>query len=110
MADYEKLIEKITNLLDLAGNNPSENEALAAALKAQELMAKYHIELADLGHRQDEIVEEPCIAKSSGVSKWKMTLACILAENFCCKTFLSAGRVVFYGYQQDARIAKEVFE
>ena len=31
----EKIIVKIQNLLDLANNNPNENEAVAAALKAQ---------------------------------------------------------------------------
>lgn len=36
----EKIIEKIQKLLSLA-NSSNENEAMAAALKAQELMAKY---------------------------------------------------------------------
>ena len=48
MEKREKILKKIENLLALAGNNPSENEAIAAALKAQELMAKYNIELADI--------------------------------------------------------------
>ena len=30
----EKILNKIKNLLDLANNNPNENEAIAAALKA----------------------------------------------------------------------------
>ena len=36
----EDIIKKIKNLMDLANNNPNQHEALAAALKAQELMAK----------------------------------------------------------------------
>ena len=40
----EKILNKIKNLLDLANNNPNEHEALAAALKAQELMAKYGVD------------------------------------------------------------------
>ena len=43
MESREKILEKIEKLLALAGNNPSENEAISAALKAQELMAKYKI-------------------------------------------------------------------
>ena len=114
MADMKKIVEKISNLLDLAGNNPNENEALAAALKAQELMAKYHIELAEVTRNrgeQEEIVTERCHAdKMSGMSKWKRTLAHIIAENFCCKTYLVGMKdVAFYGYQQDAQIAKQVF-
>lgn len=38
-----KIADKIQKLLALAGNNPSEEEAQAALLKAQELMAEYII-------------------------------------------------------------------
>jgi hypothetical protein len=38
-----KIIETIKKLFALAGNNPNEHEAQAAALKAQRMMAKYHI-------------------------------------------------------------------
>lgn len=118
--NMDKMIEKISNLLDLANNNPNEHEALAAALKAQELMAKYHIELADLDHDAGiEIVEESCRVDVSGPSKWKVKLANIIAENFCCKVYhreersifsrTSRNYVVFYGYEHDAKIAKEVF-
>lgn len=48
----EKILNKIKNLLDLANNNPNENEAIAAALKAQELMAKYNIELDQLDSKE----------------------------------------------------------
>lgn len=119
-ANMDKMVEKISNLLDLANNNPNENEALAAALKAQELMAKYHIELADLDHDAGiEIVEESCKVDVSGPSKWKVKLANIIAENFCCKVYHKEERgiftkttrnyVVFYGYEHDAKIAREVF-
>ena len=117
--NMDKMVEKISNLLDLANNNSNEHEALAAALKAQELMAKYHIELADLNHDSGvEIIEEECLIDGSGPSKWRTRLATIIADNFCCKvylktvqTFLSGSKqyVVFYGYEHDAKIAKEVF-
>lgn len=47
---FEKIIEKIKNLMDLASNNPNQNEAMAAALKAQELMAKYNVHMTNLGN------------------------------------------------------------
>lgn len=109
----EKIIEKIKNLLDLANNNPNENEALAAALKAQELMAKYNIELEQLDHKEEtrEIVKE--IYRQSGkheMKKWKIGLANIIAENFRCKVyFINTQDVVFYGYKEDAKIALQVF-
>ena len=116
--NMDKMVEKISNLLDLANNNPNEHEALAAALKAQELMAKYHIELADLNHDSGiEIVEESCLVEGSGPSKWRSWLANIIADNFCCKVYMKQecnfrstnNYVVFYGYEHDAKIAKEVF-
>lgn len=109
----EKILSKIKNLLDLANNNPNENEAIAAALKAQELMAKYNIELDQLDDKKEtrEIVKE--VYHQSGkheMRKWKIGLAGIIAENFRCKTYLVGAKdVVFYGYKEDAKIALDVF-
>lgn len=110
----EKILNKIKNLLDLSNNNPNENEAIAAALKAQELMAKYDIEIDqvdDQDSQSREIVEE--IYRSTGkheMKKWKYYLAKIVSENFRCKHYL-IGRsdIVFYGYKEDAKIALQVF-
>ena len=41
--DTEKIIAKIKKILELSRNNPSKEEAKAAALKAQRLMAEYHL-------------------------------------------------------------------
>ena len=46
MENMERILEKIRRALALAGDNPNEHEALAAALKAQELMAKYNIDIS----------------------------------------------------------------
>lgn len=109
----EKIMNKIKNLLDLANNNPNENEAIAAALKAQELMAKYNIELDQLDDKVEtrEITEE--VYRNTGkheMKKWKYSLAGIIATNFRCKNyFMGRSDVVFYGYKEDARIALQVF-
>ena len=115
MEKREKILKKIENLLALAGNNPSENEAIAAALKAQELMAKYNIELADIeGEKpKNNITEETYTPKANChyVRKWRYKLAQIIAKNFCCKTYcINRDTVVFYGYEKDAKIAVEVFK
>lgn len=39
MTDMNKIAEKVQKLLNLAGNNPNQEEAQAALLKAQALMA-----------------------------------------------------------------------
>ena len=43
----ERVLEKVKKLLALAGNNPSEAEAQAAALRAQELIARYNLSITD---------------------------------------------------------------
>lgn len=109
----EKILNKIKNLLDLANNNPNENEAIAAALKAQELMAKYNIELDQLDDKKEtrEIVEEVYHQSDKHeMRKWKIGLAGIIAQNFRCKVyFMNKNDVVFYGYKEDAKIALNVF-
>lgn len=109
----EKILNKIKNLLDLANNNPNENEAIAAALKAQELMAKYNIELDQLDEKKEtrEIIKETYYQSGKHeMRKWKIGLAAIIAQNFRCKTYFLGGKdVVFYGYKEDAKIALQVF-
>ena len=111
MENMEKILNKIKNCLDLANNNPNENEAIAAALKAQELMAKYNIELDQVEDVKEsrEIVEE--IFYDNKHKSWKIGLAKIVADNFRCKYyFLDRTNVVFYGYKEDAKIALQVFK
>lgn len=115
MENRDKILKKIENLLALAGNNPSENEAIAAACKAQELMAKYNIELAEVDgiDHSEEITEETYWPKPNShyVRKWRHRLSNIVAKNFCCKTYtLGREATVFYGHKKDAQIAKEVFK
>ena len=109
----EKVIERIANLLDLANNNTNENEAIAASLKAQELMAKYHIELCDLGtdeQKKEEPIEEFHVNTNYGnYSTWKYELCLVIASNFCCKAYKKGNYIVFYGHQTDAKIASNTF-
>ena len=114
----EKILEKIKNLLDLANNNPNENEAMAAALKAQELMAKHGIDSSAIDSDESEKELYKAIYRDSGkheMKKWKIGLAETIARNFCCKVWFRtiSGHgidVVFYGYKKDAKIAVEVFK
>lgn len=110
MNDKKEIIEKIKKVLALAENNPNENEAVAAALKAQKLMAKFHIEEQELG---EEITEKnidnlECIVNGKS-QKWKIQLASVLAKNFRCRLYLTNGNVTFYGYVEDIKICSEVF-
>lgn len=105
------VIDKIKKLLALASNNPNENEAMAAALKAQALMAEYNIKEAELGEEVKEIDEITIDAPASHVmKKWRINLGITIARNFRCKVYMVNGEsVVFYGYKQDIAAAAQVF-
>lgn len=117
----EKMLNKISNLLDLANNNPNEHEAAAASVKAQELMAKYHIQLADLpdGERPNEEIKTSCSITKGNYLKWRIFLAQVIADNFCCKTYQSQAHdenlnwcqcIMFYGHESDTKIAARTFD
>lgn len=106
----EKIVEKIKKLLALS-KSPNENEAMAAALKAQALMAKYEIDLSQIETNEDRKIVERiyCDNGKHEMKKWKYGLATIVANNFMCKMFLYGTSVVFYGYEEDAEIALNTF-
>lgn len=114
--ENEKIIEKIKKCLALAANNPSEEEAKAAALQAQKLLAKYNIAMADIDTGSDdkeEITEESVFFSDLSNSKrgWKYQLAAIVAKNFRCRHFFyGKSAVAFYGYSTDVLAACEVFK
>lgn len=107
----EKAIEIVKKLLATANDKgASENEAMTAALKAQEIMAKYDIQMVDVegDTSSDEIVES--IVEVGNGNKWKFQIANIVANNFCCKVYcMGTSRIVFYGYKKHADITREVF-
>ena len=112
----EKIIEKIRKCLALAENNPSEEEAKAAALQAQKLLAKYNISMVDIeaaGGSTEQIVEEAVWFENcvKGVARaWKYELAEIVANSFRCKHFFYGRKAaVFYGHETDAKAAAEVY-
>lgn len=107
----EKIIEKIKKVLELSKNNPSQEESKAAALKAQKLMAEYHISMVEVEAVEDiENIVEKKVNVGMG-NKWKYFLSGIIAKNFRCKYFYyGKDTVVFYGYEMDANIAAMTFE
>lgn len=111
MENKKAIIEKIKKVLALAENNPSEQEALAAALKAQKMMAEYHIDEKDLGQVVDENNIDEIVSYVGGkTQKWKISLALVLANNFRCRVYMMGSDVVFMGYEEDIKICSEVFQ
>lgn len=113
----ENIIERIRKLLALAdeSRNSSEVEAIAAAMKAQSLMAKYDIDIKqvrDIGKTCEEMLrKEIDFKKNSGYNiKWRFMLARIIADNFRVKFFsVNKDKVAFYGHRTDVEIAESVF-
>ena len=112
MQNEEKIIQTIRKILELSKNNPSEEEAKAAALKAQEMLAKYHIDMKEVESIDIDTVESiDEVRVDLPAKKWKYRLAKIVANNFRCKHFyIGRGTLVFYGHKTDAYVASETFK
>lgn len=107
--NMEKIVAKIQKLFALAGNNPSEQEAAAALLKAQVLLAKYNLSQADV---EDEGVKEwKHELLISKVSKGAYTnwLGAVIIKSFGCKNILlwrgSQQKIAIMGRSADAHAA-----
>ena len=109
----QQIIEKIKKLLALSGNNPSQEEAISAALMAQKLMAKYAIsEDETLDEIKDDNVIDSVFSQQkhdSSLHAWRKQLAVIIARNFRCKCYMKGQDVVFRGFVDDAEIALGVY-
>jgi len=57
--DSDSIIRKVQSLLALAGNNANEQEAALAMEKAQELLAKYNLDMAEIGQRESKPADAP---------------------------------------------------
>lgn len=111
MKSKENIIEKIKGLLALAdeSRNNSEEEAKAAMLKAQQLMAKYDVSAEEVeGQEEEQYAHEMCEHKWDYA--FRVPLASILAKNFRCMMYCHGKRIVFMGHPSDAKICRATFE
>lgn len=111
MKTKEEILEKIKGLLALgaASRNNSDEEAKAAMLKAQQLMAKYDISAEEVeGEEEEKYSHEMCEHKWDYA--YRIPLASVLAKNFRCMTYSRGKTIVFMGHPSDAKICKATFE
>ena len=108
-----KILSKIEKLLALAGNNPSESEAQAAMLKAQQLMAENDLDPSKLEELRKQAEEKQAVVeyfKGYHNTQWAIHLAQIICNNFRCNLFRAKGYgLVFVGLKDDVAICKAVF-
>lgn len=108
MTDMNKMLEKVKKLLALAGNNPSEQEAKAAAMKAQKLIAQYNLDMSSLS--SEEAIQYKLLkAKHPNNNGFRGNLAAILAPNFRCKAIYLDTDVHFFGREGDVDTCVGVF-
>lgn len=115
MDDNNKIIDKIEKLISLSGSS-NENEARAAMMKAQELMAKYEIKREQLNEGQE--TERPVVGLTSSPyrEEWIHMVSAVIADNFRCRSIsvcrnssAKTFRIRFYGYEEDAEICINIF-
>lgn len=109
---HQEIISKIVKLLTLSNRTNNDNEAEAALLRAQQLMAKYHVD-ADQLTIADKLEEEEIIiaACSHPENKgFRTKLGVVIANNFRCVAFMEGDVVMFMGERADAIIARKAFE
>lgn len=107
-ANMEKIADKIQKLLALAGNNPSEEEAKAALLKAQKMMAEYNMSQSDLNGEEKIVYSlEMCKLRVNPRSK---VMSAIIANSFACEAIIHYNTICFFGREDNAKAAKSSTE
>lgn len=114
MLNRDNIINKIQKLLALSSNNPSAEEAAAAALKAQALIAEHDIQEEEIYEDaiRKEVVEVDSITYKG--NKWAWYLATAIADNFRCRVLITkefgiGNHMTFLGYDTDAQACSIVF-
>lgn len=122
MAVSEATIDKIRKLLALAGNNPNEHEAAAAAAKAQDMMREHDLSMSQVDIKQDprtagiNKTQRETLAKAGKPGGWKVDLYKAVAETSGCWAFVGKQRSGYdgWGYMvgraQDIEIAEYLYQ
>ena len=98
--DITKIIERVSKLLNLAGNNPNENEAAAAIAKAHEILAEHNLTMSQVeaaGPKEAEIVRERLDTETNFTDNYFRSLwGAVAKANYCYCFFSKNGnRVTF---------------
>ena len=115
----EKIIEKIKNLVELAQDNPSDEEGQTALLIAQKLMLKHDVSLSQVELHQTENKFETgeAVGRSASVLRWwEKDMSVIISTNFRCYVVQERDRrtktsyIMFFGEKKDAEMAAKVYD
>ncbi|HCB96514.1 MAG TPA: hypothetical protein DEP65_13660 [Ruminococcus sp.] len=108
--NLEKVMKKINKLLAITEEKgATENEAMIASMKAQQLMKEYNIDYATInGTDKKEKIVNLKYDTPNGL-KWKLNLSNHVATSYCCKTFYCGEVITFRGFKSDVLIARRVY-
>jgi len=124
--ERKELIEKIKKVLALR-ESPNENEAELAARKAEEMLRKYNISMAEIGEAEIEIREmaftdgrvvwgvEDESVKTEGAKwpQWEGILASGLSKGYNLGAFYSGykgkQKLIFVGTEADLQVGQYMF-
>jgi hypothetical protein len=115
-AEMEKVMKRVQKLLNLADGNQNENEAQAALLKAQKMMAENNISMSDVNLLDTTPKKE--VGEASGawmkIQWFHKAVASVIADNFRCYWFYRSwngkSKLVFMGLKADAELAQMMFD
>lgn len=113
--DPNTTLEKIRKLISLAGNNPSEEEANSAMMKAQELALSAGLEFDSISIQ--ETIEDVEFLygdiSTKKIKRYHMMIGGIVCDNFRCKFLIvpcrnGKDRYTILGYPKDTAIVKNL--
>jgi hypothetical protein len=113
MEGKETILKRIQKLFALAGNNPSEKEAYAAMLKAQELLLEHGLSMEQVNgfeeeEKADSSIKEDSVEQGGGkLYGWQTVVMRVITKNFRCKWFVDRdnGRITKKGtYRNDKKL------
>lgn len=118
--ENERIIERVKKILALAENNPFQEEAETAMLKAQELLIAHGLTMAQVGDRKtkQDVIENGFYV-TRVVEQWMGMLLNVVADHARCKAFWNRHRngynsfeyrAVFIGTEDDAAVAGVMYQ
>jgi len=120
--DNAKIQAKISKLLRLAGNNPSDSESAAAYQAACDLAAKYGLGLDDINDGEEttrtvDDIKDRRIYATQKRCLWRMALLTGIARSRQCKVFTRTSRgwrkdqagIYAYGQPEDLNAVEYLF-
>jgi len=114
----QSVLEKVKKLIALAGNNPNQEEAESAMMRAQQLLAKHGLSMAQAeasaGVKQ-EATEKQGTVHSKAATWWQKLIADVIARNFRCRIYLNMFRgghtyLIFVGLPVDVEVASDIYD